>query len=154
MTGVQTCALPISQSFKANYVDGYTNEAKTVDYQYPDASKMLYKGHKLNDQLVKIITQKYIAQTPYGALEMWNDHRRLGLPFFDMPANESTLTGTDMEKTWSPSTYLSGQKFDVYPQRLRYPSSLKNADPAGYDKAMELLGGENSTITPLWWSIH
>ena len=142
------------QSFKANYVDGYTNEAKTVDYQYPDASKMLYKGHKLNDQLVKIITQKYIAQTPYGALEMWNDHRRLGLPFFDMPANESTLTGTDMEKTWSPSTYLSGQKFDVYPQRLRYPSSLKNADPAGYDKAMELLGGENSTITPLWWSIH
>ena len=142
------------QSFQANYVDGYTGEAKTVDYQYPDANKILYKGHKLNDQLVKIITQKYIAQTPYGALEMWNDHRRLGLPFFDMVANESILTGSDMEKTWSPSLYKTGQRFDVYPQRLRYPSSLKNADPAGYDKAVELLGGENTTITPLWWAIH
>ena len=142
------------QSFKASYVDGYTKEAKTMDYQYPDASKMLYKGHKLNDQLVKIITQKYIAQTPYGALEIWNDHRRLGLPFFDMIANEAVITGSDMEKTWSPTSYLSGQKFNMYPQRLRYPTSLKNADPAGYDKAIELLGGENTTITPLWWAIH
>ena len=141
-------------SFKASYVDGYTKEAKTMDYQYPDPSKILYKGHKLNDQLVKIITQKYIAQTPYGALEMWNDHRRLGLPFFDMIANEAVLTGTDMEKTWTPNSYLSGQKFNLYPQRLRYPTSLKNADPAGYEKAIELLGGENTTITPLWWAIH
>ena len=142
------------QSFTADYVDGYTNEAKTVAYQYPDANKALYKKHKLNDQLAKIITQKYIAQAPYGALEMWNDHRRLGLPFFDMPANESILTGSDMEKTWSPSLYMSGQRFDVYPQRLRYPSSLKNADPIGYDKAIQLLGGDNTTITPLWWAIH
>ena len=141
-------------SFTANYVDGYTKEAKTMQYQYPDASKILYKGHKLNDQLTKIITQKYIAQTPYGALEMWNDHRRLGLPFFDIPANEATLTGTDMELSWNPSTYKTGQKFDVYPQRMRYPSDLKNADPVGWDKAMQLLGGENTTITPLWWAIH
>lgn len=142
------------QSFKASYVDGYTNEAKTMDYQYPDPSKILYKGHKLNDQLTKIITQKYIAQTPYGALEMWNDHRRLGLPFFDMIANEAIITGSDMEKTWTPNSYKSGQKFDMYPQRLRYPSSLKNADPEGYDKAIQLLGGENTSITPLWWAIH
>ena len=142
------------QSFKANYIDGYTNEAKTMDYQYPDANKILYKGHKLNDQMTKIITQKYLAQAPYGALEMWNDHRRLGLPFFDMPANESVFTGSDMENSWSPSLYQSGQKFDVYPQRLRYPTSLKNADPAGWDKAMQLLGGENTSITPLWWAIH
>ena len=50
-------------------------------YHYPDASKALYKGHKLNDALSKIITQKYIANTPYGVVEMWNDRRRLGLPF-------------------------------------------------------------------------
>ena len=87
------------KSMTVNYVDGYTNEAKTMTYQYPDANKILYKGKKLNDQLTKIITQKYIAQTPYGALEMWTDHRRLGLPFFDIPANEAIFTGADMENT-------------------------------------------------------
>lgn len=141
------------KTFKADYVDGYTKAAKTMDYQYPNADKILYKGHKLNDQLTKIITQKYIAQTPYGALEMWNDHRRLGLPFFDMPANESMFIGSDMEQTWTSSLYLEGQKFSVYPQRLRYPSSLQNADPVGYKKALELLGGQNTTIVPLWWSL-
>lgn len=35
---------------------------------------------------------------PYGVVEMWNDRRRLGLPFFEIPANEGTLTGSDMEK--------------------------------------------------------
>ena len=137
-----------------NYVDGYTNEAKTMTYQYPDASKILYKGKKLNDQLTKIITQKYIAQTPYGALEMWTDHRRLGLPFFDIPANEAIFTGTDMENSWSTTTYQSGQKQTIYPQRLRYPTSLRNADPNGYATAIQLLGGEDVTITPLWWAQH
>lgn len=140
-------------SFEAKYVDGYTKEAKTMTYVYPDANKILYKGHKLNDQLTKIITQKYIAQTPYGALEMWNDHRRLGLPFFDLPVNESVLTGSDFDKTWSPDTYESGQKYDVYPQRMRYPSSLKNADPDGYQKALSELGGSDMITTPLWWSL-
>ena len=141
-------------NFTANYVDGYTNQAATMSYEYPNASKALYKGGKLNDQLSKIITQKYIAQTPYGTLEMWNDRRRLGLPWFDLPNNETSFVGADMEKTWTPNTYLEGQNAKVFPQRLRYPSSLQNADPTGYAKALELLGGENTTLTPLWWAIH
>lgn len=141
-------------SFTADYVNGYTNAPATVAYQYPDANKALYKGKKLNDQLTKVITQKYIAQTPYGALEMWNDHRRLGLPFFDIPNNETVLTGSDMENTWTSTTYMTGQTSQVFPQRLRYPSSLKNADPEGYAKALGLLGGNDNTVTPLWWAIH
>lgn len=137
-----------------NYVDGYTNAAQTMTYQYPDANKILYKGKKLNDQLTKIITQKYIAQTPYLALEMWNDYRRLGLPFFDIPANEATLTGSDMEPYWKPSSYTQGQNWQLYPQRLRFPSNLNNADPTGYAKAIELLGGPDNVMTPLWWAIH
>ena len=39
-----------------------------------------------------------------------------------------------------------------YPQRMRYPTSLKNADPAGYNQALQLLGGEDNIMTPLWWS--
>lgn len=135
-----------------NYVDGYTKEAKTMTYQYPDANKILYKGKKLNDQLTKIITQKYIAQTPYLPLEMWSDQRRLGLPFFEIPANETTFTGSDMEPYWSTTSYTKGQDWTLYPQRMRYPTSLKNADPTGYNQALQLLGGDDNIMSPLWWS--
>ena len=140
-------------SFTANYVNGYTNVAGTTTYEYPNAAMGLYKGGKLNDQLAKIITQKYIAQTPYGTLEMWNDRRRLGLPWFDLPNNETVFVGADMESTWTPNTYKEKQHSKVFPQRLRYPSSLQNADPQGYAKALELLGGADNTLTPLWWAI-
>ena len=100
------------------------------------------------------ITQKYIAQTPYCSLEMWNDRRRLGLPWFDIPNNETIMVGYDMANTWTPTTYETGQTIGVFPQRLRYPTSLRNADEAAYNKALELLGGENTTLTPLWWAIQ
>ena len=133
-------------SFTASYINGYTGESGTMTYEYPDASNSLYKGG-LNTQLAKIITQKYIAQAPYCTLEMWNDHRRLGLPWFDMPANEMTMAGTDMQNTWNPSLWQSGQTISVYPQRLRYPSNLPNLSGA-----IGVLGGENTVITPLWWA--
>ena len=133
------------------YVDGYSKEQKTVTYEYPTASKTLY-GKALNDHLTKIITQKFIAQTPYLVLEMWSDFRRLGLPFFEIPANESSMTGSDMVNAWNPNSWKDGQKWEFYPQRMRYPSSLENADPEGYKQAVELLGGPDNIITPLWWT--
>lgn len=133
------------------YVDGYSKEQKTVTYEYPTASKTLY-AKALNDHLTKIITQKFIAQTPYLVLEMWSDFRRLGLPFFEIPANESSMTGSDMVNVWNPNSWKDGQKWEFYPQRMRYPSSLENADPEGYKQAVELLGGSDNIITPLWWT--
>ena len=133
------------------YVDGYSKEQKTVTYEYPTASKTLY-GKALNDHLTKIITQKFIAQTPYLVLEMWSDFRRLGLPFFEIPANESSMTGSDMVNVWNPNSWKDGQKWEFYPQRMRYPSSLENADPEGYKQAVELLGGSDNIITPLRWT--
>lgn len=138
-------------SFKATYVDGYTKETKEIQYQYPVASKTLY-GKALNDHITKIITQKFIAQMPYQVLEIWNDHRRLGLPFFEIPANESDLIGSDMVNVLKKDSWKDGQKWDFYPQRMRYPTTLDNADPDNYQKAVELLGGSDVIITPLWWS--
>ena len=69
------------------YVDGYTDQEGTVQYQYPDGTRTLY-GNQLNDHLSKIFTQKYIAQLPYLVQECWSDYRRVGLPFFDIIANE------------------------------------------------------------------
>lgn len=143
-------------SFNAKYVDGYSNtkaEELTVTYKYPDASKILYKGHALNDKLTKIITQKYLAQAPYVVLEAWSDHRRLGLPFFEITGNESTtMTGSDM-KDWRNDSWEQGQSWKLYPQRLRYPSTLRDADKEEYLHALQLLGGDNTTMTPLWWSM-
>lgn len=140
--------------FEADYVDGYTKQSGKTVYKYPDASKILYKGHKLNDQLTKIITQKYLANVPYGALEAWNDHRRLGLPFFESPANELPVTGNDMEGHVVPELNPT-QKWDHFPQRMRYPSNLDNADREQFKYALQLLGSDkNDIMAPLWWAMH
>jgi hypothetical protein len=69
------------------YEDGFTGAKQTTTVAYPKND--LYKnGAVKNDHLTKIITQKFIAQTPWLPLETWNDHRRTGLPFFENPAIE------------------------------------------------------------------
>lgn len=143
-------------AFEADYKDGYTKAAGKMTYNYPDASKILYKGGKLNDQLTKIITQKYIANMPYGAVEMWNDHRRLGLPFWEIPGNDDdALTGSDMDGLYTQAQWINGQKWYHYTQRMRYTTALENSDKEQYQNALQLLGAEtNNMMTPLWWAIH
>src|SRR5690606_8477523 len=52
------------------FKDGYTGKAGSVTYHYPQHT--LYKnGTVNNDQLTKIITQKFIAQTPWLPMETW-----------------------------------------------------------------------------------
>lgn len=137
------------------YIDGYTNEVKTITYEYPQGNKTIAEGGELNSELAKIMTQKYIAQMPYLVQECWSDFRRTGLPFFDMPANEQPMSGsTDMtEEYWTPDHYTTGQQWKHYPQRMRYPTKLNNANPTEYQHVLELLGGKDITMTPLWWSM-
>lgn len=129
------------------YKDGYTNAAGTATIAYP-ANTIYKNGMVRNDQLTKIITQKYLAHVPWGPLEAWNDHRRLGLPFFENPAIENPLVNLPALTTGNMMT--NDVKF--FPQRLRYPSSLKNSSPQGYQQAVELLGGPDEVLTPLWWA--
>ena len=129
------------------YKDGYTDVDATVNIPYP--TNTIYKnGTVRNDQLTKIITQKYIAAVPWLPLEAWSDHRRLGLPFFENPAIENALPNLP---ALTQATMMTNQvKF--FPQRLRYPSSLKNSSPKGYQEAVSLLGGPDEVLTPLWWA--
>lgn len=133
-----------------DYIDGYTGTMKKMTYSYPDATKILYPGRKLNDKLTKIITQKYIANTPWLPLETWSDHRRLGLPFWEIPASTTALP--DLTE-WTLEAYKGAQKPGYFVQRMRYPSSLRNASPKEYDHALELLKGKDERATPLWWAI-
>lgn len=136
-------------SHTMQYVDGYTGAAGTVEILYP-VNNLYKNGTVKNDQLTKIITQKFIAQTPWLPLETWSDHRRLGLPFFENPAVEKPMTNLpDLNE----SNYMtSSVKF--FPQRLRYPSNLAASNPKGYQEALGFLGGEGNdrVLTPLWWA--
>lgn len=133
-----------------NYVDGYTGAAGTVDIKYP-VNNLYENGTKKNDQLTKIITQKFIAQNPWVPIEAWNDQRRLGLPFFENPAVEKTLA-PNMPDLNESNYMTSSVKF--FPQRLKYPSIVKATNPKGYAQALEDLGGKDEVLTPLWWAKH
>lgn len=138
--------------YTIRYTDPVSGSEKTMVYNYPDADKILYKGKKLNDQITKIITQKYIANAPWLPVESWCDQRRLGLPFFEIPVSSTELNYLD---GWTKTAYQNGQKPGYYPQRMKYPSSLQNANPQEYQNALSLMGMTDENITtPLWWAIQ
>jgi len=131
-------------------IEAETGREKSVAYSYPDANRILYHGHKLNDPLTKIITQLFIANTPYLPLENWNNRRRLGLPFFEIP---TSVTSISYMPEWSQGSYRRAQNIRLFPQRMQYPSRFENTDAAGYEVAKQLLNGEDGSLTPLWWAI-
>lgn len=134
-------------SYTMEYVDGYTGKTGTISVKYPENT--IYKnGNVRNDALTKIITQKFIANTPWLPLETWSDHRRLGLPFFENPAVENPLPNLP---DINSSNFMKNQ-VSFFSQRLRYPSGLKNSDEKGYNQAVSLLEGTDAVLTPLWWA--
>ncbi len=136
-------------SHMMTYVDGITGTPGTVLIKYPVNN--LYKGGSVrNDLLTKIITQKFIAQTPWLPLEAWSDHRRLGLPFWDNVMVEQPIQTLP---ALTASNYMtSNQQF--FPQRVKYPSGLQNSNVNGYKQALTALGGPDDILTPLWWAQH
>ena len=136
-------------NYTIEYTDPVSNTRKTMEYKYPVASKTLY-GKALNDKLTKIITQKYIANTPWLPLENWSDHRRTGLPFWEIPVSSTEFNYLD---GWTKESYKTGQKAGYYAQRMNYPNSFKNANPEEYKHALTLMGmTDENTVTPLWWA--
>lgn len=129
------------------FINGYNNIPGVSSMKYPENS-IYENGAVKNDYLNKIITQKYIAQTPWLPLEAWSDHRRLGLPFFENPAIENPI---DNLPNLTTSNYMTND-VSFFPQRLKYPSSLENNVPIGYQEAVQALGGPDEILTPLWWA--
>lgn len=131
--------------YATNAVD-LAGKPLTVTYKFPK-NQVYNNGQTNNDQLTKIITQKYLAQFPWLPLEAWNDYRRLGLPFFENPAIEKTL----QYLPWLTDANYMNADLKNFPKRLRYPASLETSNKKGYDSALKNLGGEDKTVTPLWW---
>ncbi len=129
------------------YIDGYTKEEGEWTMTFP-VNHLHNNGATKNDLLTKIITQKFIAQLPWLPLEAWNDQRRLGLPFFENPSVEEPILGLP---ALNQSNFMESHA-NFFPQRLKYPSSLVNSNPAGYAQAVGFLDGPDEVLTPLWWA--
>ncbi len=130
-----------------DFINGYTGTPGTFDYKYPENT--IYKGGSVkNDLMNKIITQKFIAQTPWLPLETWSDHRRLGLPFFENPAVENPLP----DKPQLTAGNIMTNSVNVFAQRLKYPSGFSNNLPDQYSQAVGKLEGDDTVFTPLWWA--
>ncbi|MDE3212395.1 MAG: SusD/RagB family nutrient-binding outer membrane lipoprotein [Bacteroidota bacterium] len=131
------------------YVDGITGDTGTVAINYP-VNNLYKNGTVRNDHLTKIITQKFIAQTPWLPLETWSDHRRLGLPFFENVVLEGPIQTLP---ALTNSNYMTSN-VQFFPQRMKYPSGLQNSNVNGYNQAVQELGGADEVLTPLWWAQH
>ena len=136
--------------FPIDYYEPEMLKMQSMTYHYPVASKTVY-GKAINDKLAKIITQKYIANTPWLPLENWSDHRRTGLPFFEIPVSSTEFPFLD---GWTKDSYKTGQKVGFYAQRMNYPAKFNNASPEQYQNALSLMGlsGGEKTCAPLWWA--
>jgi hypothetical protein len=134
-------------SHTMSYKNGLTGADGTVAMAYP-VNNLYKEGTVRNDHLTKIITQKFIAQTPWLPLETWNDHRRLGLPFFENVVLEAPIQ--TLPALTSANYMTSNQQF--FPQRLKYPSGLQNSNVEGYKQAVSELNGQDAVMTPLWWA--
>ncbi len=135
-------------TIQVDVTDGETGKLVKYTYKYPVAALTRY-GKALNDHMTKVITQKYLAQCPYLCLEAWSDYRRTGLPFFETPAADSSIpTMTHL----TPNKVTEQQTYNLFPQRLRYPSTFQNSNPEGYKQALDYIGGTNEIFTPLAWA--
>ena len=132
-----------------SFADGLTGAAGTASIMYP-VNNLYKNGTVKNDLLTKIITQKFIAQTPWLPLETWNDHRRLGLPFWENVVLEGPIQTL---QALTPGNYMTSN-VQFFPQRLKYPSGLQNSNVTGYNQAVKALGGTDNILTPLWWAQH
>lgn len=133
--------------WSAGGVDSYISDdtSKPAGIEDPDAtyaaapiSTITIKWNEADPfetKLERLITQKWIAMYPLGQ-EAWSEQRRTGYPkFFPVLVNNSS----DPNLT----TRLAS--------RIPFPPDEQNNNAQNYDKALELLGGNDNYSTKLWW---
>jgi hypothetical protein len=147
-------------SFSQYGLDGtsYMNDATSVPQQYidpnsvtpgqndvktgnPSLSTITIKwdpAASFDQQLERIITQKYIAMYPDGQ-EAWSEFRRTGYP-----------------KLWPNVVNYSNGLISTAKmiRRIPFAQSEVNTNPIGVAGAVTKLGGPDTGGTPLWWDVR
>ncbi len=117
---------------------------ESVNYEYPVGTPDVQN----NELLMKVITQKYIANSPWLPLEAWCDYRRLNIPFMENPLVENTIS----TMPWYSADECGSFQWENVPQRLIYPTGLQSTNSSAYLSGVEQLGGADEISTPLSWA--
>lgn len=151
----------VSMSFQENGVNGFTADylettdkplgIRTMAYWYGDYGHDLSIGNtspkwddytgslpQKDEQLQKIITQKYLALYPNG-VEAWTEYRRTGFPYIMKPMDGAAAgrIGASAEDTRAP-------------ERFRFAPTAYNSNP-NMAEIPKLLGGDDIGATKMWW---
>jgi len=130
-------------STEADYTDPLTPSAGVPNASIKAMSTITiaWNPAATNEQnLERIITQKWIANFPSGGWESWTEYRRTGYPrLFPVVVNNS---GKD-----NISTALQIRRID-------YPSSEYTSNAAGVAGGVQLLGGPDLASTSVWWDTN
>lgn len=151
----------VSMSFQENEVNGFTADylettdkplgIRTMAYWYGDYGHDLSIGNtspkwddytgslpQKDEQLQKIITQKYLALYP-NAVEAWTEYRRTGFPYIMKPMDGAAAgrIGASAEDTRAP-------------ERFRFAPTAYNSNP-NMAEIPKLLGGDDIGATKMWW---
>ncbi len=129
-------------STEADYVDPLTPSSGVPNASIKAVSTITiaWDNSATNEQnLERIITQKWLAMYPFGGWEAWTEYRRTGYPrLFPVVVNNSGGT---------ISTALQIR-------RIQYPSSEYTSNPSGVQGGVSLLGGADNGGTPVWWDTN
>ncbi|MDF2431419.1 MAG: hypothetical protein JWP44_1050 [Mucilaginibacter sp.] len=129
-------------STQADYVDPQTPQAGVANASIKAMSTITiaWNSNATNEQnLERIITQKWLADFPSGGWESWTEYRRTGYPrLFPVVVNNSGGT---------ISTALQIR-------RVQYPSSEYTGNAANVAAGVSLLGGPDNGGTPVWWDTN
>jgi len=150
-TGINTSMSQWGTAAGSYLTDNTSTQADYVDPQTPSSSPnasikamstitVAWNGAATNEQnLERIITQKWIAMFPCGGWEAWTEYRRTGYPrLFPVVVNNSGNTiSTDLQI-----------------RRIAYPSNEYTNNAAEVAKAVTLLGGPDNGGTPIWWDTN
>ena len=135
LSAAQAATYAESEAKPAAFEDA---SSSTTAYSIGAPSQITVKwndGADQEEQLERIITQKWIAMFPNGQ-EAWSEFRRTGYPKI-FPIVHDRSNGT----------------VDVNEQirRMTFPRSEYSNNSAALNRAIRLLGGPDQGSTKLWW---
>lgn len=95
------------------------------------------------EQLEKIITQKWIAMFPGGSTEAWSEYRRTGYPRLIPPYK--AYSKPRISVSYGPGMVNNAKK-------VRLAEDEYNVNSENVEKAvMEFFNGVDALSTPVWW---
>ena len=122
----------------SNYKYGTYNHDLSIGNTSPKWDDYTGNLSKQEEQLQKIITQKYLALYP-NAVEAWTEYRRTGFPYLMKPMDEA-----------APGRIGASIEDCRVPERFRFAPTAYNSNP-NMAEIPTLLGGGDIGATKLWW---